>query len=113
MNPGKGMAQAAHAQALFDLYDHSHNGCLEEYCAWRGDGEDCLGFGVTLVLTAPCSEWKDISQGVRYYGVVVDPTYPWRNYYGKTFVTREETCIWVFATTEEEIEHMSRWNLHK
>ena len=112
MNPGKGMAQAAHAQALFDLYDHAHNGCLEAYSEWRGDGENCLGFGVTLVLTAPTSEWMQISLGVEHYGYVNDPTYPYRNYYGKLFTSSEDTCMWVFATTEQEVEHMKQWPLH-
>jgi len=112
MNPGKGMAQAAHAQALFDAYDFAANDCLEQYCEWRGDGEDCLGFGVTLVLSAPRSEWMDISLNVCHYGYVEDPTYPWKNYYGKTFITSEDTCMWVFATTEEEIEYMKKFPLH-
>lgn len=112
MNPGKGMAQAAHAQALFDLYDHGHNGCLESYSEWRGDGENCLGFGVTLVLSAPKSEWMDIASGVEHCGYVNDPTYPYRNYYGKVFTESEDTCMWVFATTEEEIKHMHQWPLH-
>lgn len=112
MNPGKAMAQAAHAQALFDAYDHGHNDSLEAYCEWRGDGKSSHGFGVTTVLTSLRSEWTDISLGVQHYGYVVDPTYPWRNHYGKTFTTMEDTCMWVFATTEEEIEHMKQWRLH-
>lgn len=112
-SPGKMMAQAAHAQALFDLYDHGHNDCLEAYCEWRGDGENCLGFGTTLVLTAPRSEWMDIQYEVQHYGYVVDPSYPWRNYYGKTFTTEEDTCMWVFAVTEKEVEHMKQWSLHR
>lgn len=111
-NPGKMMAQAAHAQALFDAYDFTANDCLETYCEWRGDGANCLGFGVTLVLSAPRSEWMDISLGVKHYGYVNDPTYPYRNYYGKVFTESEDTCMWVFATTKEEVEHMKQWPLH-
>ena len=110
MNPGKGMAQAAHAQALFDAYTPDN---LEDYgkhySAWAED----RGFGVTLVLTAPKSEWIQISLGVVYYGYVNDPTYPYRNYYGKLFTSSEDTCMWVFATTEQEVEHMQQYNLHK
>ena len=113
MNPGKAMAQAAHAQALFDLYDHGHKGCLEAYSEWRGDGENCLGFGVTLVLSAPKSEWGDIVWKVQHSGIVTDPTYPYRNYYGKVFVRSEDTCMWAFAYTEEEIEYMKQWKLHQ
>ena len=110
LNPGKAVAQSAHAQALFDLYDHGHNGCLEEYCQWRGDGPDCLGFGVTLVLSAPMSEWSKIP--LKHFGVVEDPTYPYRNYYGKVFTRSEVTCMWAFATTEEDVEYMSQFKLH-
>lgn len=33
--------------------------------------------------------------------------------YGKVFTTAEDTCMWVFATTEEEIEYMQQWELHE
>lgn len=112
MNPGKGMAQAAHAQALFDLYDHGHNGCLESYSEWRGDGSACLGFGVTTVLTATLDEFELILRNTKHNGVVTDPTYPYRNYYGKMFTSKEVTCIWTFVTTEEELEFMKQWKLH-
>ena len=110
MNPGKGMAQAAHAQALFDAYTpYTLDGYGKHYSAWAED----RGFGVTLVLTAPKSEWIRISLGVDYYGYVNDPTYPYRNYYGKLFTSSEDTCMWVFATTEQEVEHMNQWPLQK
>lgn len=110
MTPGKGMAQSAHAQALFDAYTPDFMGDYgKHYSAWAED----RGFGVTLVLSAPKSEWMDIQNGVQHYGYVTDPTYPYRNYYGKMFVTSEDTCMWVFAVTEEEIEHMHQWDLHK
>jgi hypothetical protein len=113
MNPGKGMAQAAHAQALFDLYDHGHNGCLEPYCEWRGDGENCLGFGVTLVLHEPLSVMEEIHERVVHTGMTVDPTYPYRNHYGELFVSNEVTCMWVFVYTEEDVEYMRQWRLHQ
>jgi hypothetical protein len=114
MNPGKGMAQAAHAQADFDAYQSSLvNQDGDEFwqamSAWREDRE----FGVTLVLTAPKSEWMQISLGVEHCGYVNDPTYPYRNYYGKLFTSSEDTCMWVFATTEQEVEHMNQWPLQK
>jgi len=113
MNPGKAVAQGCHAQALFDLYNHGDNGILEPYCAWRGDGEDCLGFGVTLVLSALWEQMCDIEDCVKHTGMVVDPTYPWRNYYGKTFTTAETTCMWAFPTTEQEFEYMHQFDLHR
>ena len=114
MNPGKAMAQAAHAQAEFDAYQSSlvnQDGDVfwQAMSAWREDRE----FGITLVLSAPKNEWMDIASGVEHCGYVVDPTYPYRNHYGKVFTVSEDTCMWVFATTQEEIEHMQQWNLHE
>ena len=113
MNPGKGMAQAAHAQAEFDDYCHpdttSDNDFWEAVANWKEDRAS----GVTYVLSAVQGEWYDISLGVKHYGYVEDPTYPYRNYYKQVFTRKEQTCMWVFATTDEEIEHMKRWRLHQ
>lgn len=109
-SPGKMMAQAAHAQALFDEYTPDVMGDYNKhYSAWA----EHRGFGVTLVLSAPRSEWTDIASGVEHSGYVVDPTYPYRNHYGKVFTASEYTCMWVFAVTEEEIEYMKNWRLHQ
>lgn len=113
MNPGKGMAQAAHAQALFSLAAHEYIDDLEKYCQWRGDGPDCIGFGVTLVLSATADEIDAIVQRVRYSGKVVDPTYPYRNWYGKCFTRKEVTCAWAFPVNDEEVEFLQLFPLHK
>lgn len=106
---GKMMAQSAHAQANFEAYFRKNMKTLEEdYGKWCED----RNFGVTLVLTAPKNEWMDIASGVSHYGYVEDPTYPYRNHYGKLFTACEDTCMWVFTTTDQEVEHMQRWNLH-
>ena len=117
MNPGKGMAQAAHAQAEFDEY-------VEDICApdylqdnplwsavsnWRED----RSFGTTLVLHESMETMRMISTNVGDWGMVTDPTYPYRNYYGKTFVRSEVTCMWVFVYTLEYLEYMRQWDLHK
>lgn len=112
MNPGKGMAQSAHAQAEFDEYvenNYTDDDFRSAHIAWCKD----RNFGVTLVLSAAKTEWMQISLGVEHYGYVNDPTYPYRNYYGKVFTSSEDTCMWVFSTTEEEIAHMQQWDLHK
>lgn len=113
MNPGKGMAQAAHAQAEFEAYltssvNDGTNEFWQAISCWREE----RNFGITLVLNAPKSEWMEIVSGVHHCGYVVDPTYPYRNYYGKVFTSTEDTCMWVFAITEEEIKHMHQWHLH-
>ena len=70
-------------------------------------------FGTTLVLHEPMDTMSKISMNVAHWGFVTDPTYPYRNYYGKVFTRSEVTCMWAFATTEEEIEYMKQWKLHQ
>lgn len=109
-NPGKMMAQAAHAQALFDLYDKGD--FLQEYAEWRGDGPDCIGFGPTIVLKATWEEMCDIEENIAHTGMVVDPTYPWQNWYGETFHSAETTCMWAFVWKETEFDYMKKYPLH-
>jgi len=99
LNPGKGMAQAAHAQALFtqgmlDHYDY------EDWC-----GKD--GFGRTLVVIDTLENIKHVTDNVLdgHAGIVVDPTYPYRNYHGNLFTTSTETCGWFFSTPYMREEH--------
>jgi len=114
MNPGKGMAQAAHAQADFGAYQSSLvNKDGDEFwramSAWRENRE----FGVTLVLHEPLGVMNRIQERVVHTGMTVDPTYPYRNHYGELFVSNEVTCMWAFAYTEEELEYMRQWRLHQ
>jgi peptidyl-tRNA hydrolase len=111
MNPGKGMAQAAHAQADFtqnvltsrdDQYKAAHT-------AWCEDRT----FGTTIVLKAKYENFAEIEYNTRRAGIVQDPTYPYRNWYGDVFVRREVTCMWVFAYTEADIEYMKQFDLHQ
>jgi len=117
MNPGKAMAQAAHAQSDFDEYIEKKCGpayrqddtLWEAVGYWRGD----RSFGVTLVLHEPLDVINQITSAIPNSGVTVDPTYPWRNFYGDVFVSCEVTCAWVFVTTEEEAEYMKQFALHR
>jgi hypothetical protein len=116
MNPGKGMAQAAHAQAEFDEFVEYR--CGPEYrqddllwssvCQWKED----RSFGTTLVVSATWEDMCDIADVLPYAGVVTDPTYPWRNYYGKLFTSCETTCMWAFVTDEDSAEMMKKYPLH-
>lgn len=120
MNPGKGMAQAAHAQAEFSefihlLKDRSEdpdietsqliNRTLDSYDRWISEGEpySARSFGTTIVLSATKPNIDLIIKEAQKYqfgqGIVVDPTYPFKNFYGKVYVAREETCAWVFVPT--------------
>lgn len=116
MNPGKAMAQAAHAQADFDAFagtasDVVNSGLWQEVCAWREDRT----FGRTIVLEASLEQINEVMSTVRYGGVTVDPTYPWRNYYGDVFLTSEITCAWVFVcdVNSEDKESLSHLKLHR
>ncbi len=114
MNPGKAMAQAAHAQSDFDshLFPVDIPDTFEFQKAvmeWRGD----RSFGVTLVLHEPLEVINQITSVMPHSGVTVDPTYPWRNFYGDMFVSSEVTCAWVFVYTEEEAEYMKQFSLHR
>ena len=115
MNPGKAMAQAAHAQADFDLYMFADPNAAKSkeiadaVLAWRED----RSFGTTLVLHEPVDTFGKISMNVAHWGYVTDPTYPYRNYYGEVFTRSEVTCMWVFVYTEEEAVYMRQFDLHK
>ena len=115
MNPGKAMAQAAHAQADFDLYmfDDPEAAISKEIAdavvAWRED----RNFGTTLVLHETLDTFGKISMNVAHWGFTTDPTYPYRNHYGEVFTRSEVTCMWVFVYTEEELEYMRQWRLHQ
>ena len=115
MNPGKAMAQAAHAQADFDLYMFADPNAAKSkeiadaVLAWRED----RSFGTTLVLHEPVDTLGKISMNVAHWGYVTDPTYPYRNYYGEVFTRSEVTCMWVFVYTEEEAVYMRQFDLHK
>lgn len=111
MNPGKGMAQAAHAQADFDAYvfgiidgnNHMVSGrsaMLIEYAEWCGE----KNFGRTIVLSAPLKVINNIDINGKLSRATFDPTYPWKNYYGELQITGETTCAWMFVCDENEYD---------
>ena len=117
LNPGKGMAQSAHAGSDFEmtLADHTVSEVMSQAVAnWREDRT----FGTTLVLSAPKSEFLGIRTRLNHAqegtisGTVLDPTYPYRNWYGQVFTAEEVTCMWVFAYTQEHADVLSEWDLH-
>ena len=114
MNPGKAMAQAAHAQAEFEAYLYPDvpdpRKLRDAVITWRGEDRS---FGITLVLHETLEVMEQIQANMPHSGMTVDPTYPYRNYYGEVFTRSEVTCMWVFAYTEAELEYMRQWDLHK
>lgn len=113
MNPGKAMAQAAHAQAEFDEYCDSefsiNDSFAHEYTQWR----DGRAFGTTVVLRAELHKLKELARVIGHSGLVFDPTYPYRNWYGKLFTAEEITCAWAFVYSEQDIEFMQQFALHE
>mgnify|MGYP001552194038 CR=1 FL=1 len=119
MNPGKSMAQAAHAQADFEawrrviLQQPNHYGDLiAEFERWCED----RAFGVTLVLHETLETIDQIVENTNFSGKTVDPTYPWRNYYGEVFTSNQVTCAWVFVCNESHLDeesYLKMFDLHK
>lgn len=119
MNPGKAMAQAAHAQADFDAWARvikqqpdQYGPLIAEFDRWKEN----RSFGVTLVLHENLEQIKEITRNTFFSDVTVDPTYPWRNYYGDVFTSEEVTCAWVFLCSESganEEQYMKQFNLHR
>jgi hypothetical protein len=118
--PGKMMAQAAHAQADFDkkisrvIQDidyREYEGLLENYNKWIED----RNFGRTIVLSGTEDDIDRISYKGALAGFTVDPSYPWRNYYGEMFVTEEVTCGWIFVCDayESDLALVKDLPLHK
>jgi peptidyl-tRNA hydrolase len=102
MNPGKGMAQAAHAAqdmtaTIMSTGTPYEKEQYEQWCEGRN-------FGVTITLSAPFDSMSKMSLMLEMNGVpngmTVDPTYPYRNYYGDVFTSSEVTCMWVFIHDE-------------
>ena len=112
MNPGKGMAQSAHAQAEFSHYMQKAHAqdvrtAYEQWCEDRS-------FGRTLVLSGTKATIEQIVGSMKHSGIVVDTTYPWRNYYKEVFVSKETTCGWVFVSDPSEAsEEMRSLGLHQ
>jgi hypothetical protein len=118
LNPGKGMAQAMHAQADFDEWVTTK--APNEYVPFIEQWKEDRSFGRTLVLEATLDQISNVAamtMGTNHpLGVTVDPTYPWRNFYGKVFLTSEVTCAWLFAcdlTPADVMEEIRKLSLHR
>lgn len=118
MNPGKAMAQAAHAQADFDEWvtdlkdwPAEAQSTLDQVDVWKQD----RSFGRTLVLSATKAEIEAVANATQFAGVTVDPTYPWRNFYGDLFLSNEVTCGWMFLCDVNAGNHalVADLKLHK
>lgn len=139
LNPGKGMAQVAHAANQLsemalkgakatanaysseDLKDANDQLTMLKhgYAEWVGEGEDYRGFGTTIVLASETPdqdfEWVR-SELVRRQchagmGIVVDPTYPIRDG-AVTHLVSFPTCMWVFGRVSDLQPVLGIFDLH-
>ena len=111
MNPGKGMAQASHASAKFVADNIGKD--TPYFDEWLNEGR---GFGTTCVLSVSGSTLYDNIRGGGFpINIIEDVTYPYKNWYGETFVMSIETCAYIFVTplTPEHIaEYIKSLPLH-
>lgn len=117
MNPGKLAAQAAHAATKFvrTVFKRNNPNLMTQYEYWDGG----RGFGTKITLSATEA---DILEAVKVLdamglqtGTVVDPTYPFSNYFGEFFTAKELTCAYVFAPTDvpqEALDYLRKFSLH-
>lgn len=123
MNPGKGFAQAAHANGDFDgwvsrlddtdpVYLKSDMRLVRGYIVQWKEGRN---FGRTLSLSATREEIINLVSDTPFGGLTIDPTYPWRNFYGDLFLSNEVTCGWLFVCDLNPLdkEAASKFSLHK
>jgi peptidyl-tRNA hydrolase len=106
LNPGKAMAQAAHAGTAFtsNFYEGVYEDILpkEVFDEWTNEGVD---FGTTIVLDADENTVNSIFEGLEKEGIripvgkIVDPTYPFKAqkelipFLDKDFVMKKDFII--------------------
>ena len=117
LNPGKGMAQAAHAANHFtdkvklEFVDDSKTIHYNFIKNWLN--QTSQGFGTTIVLGAKISDIEElvkfaVSGDRRLYGdMIIDPTYPLLD--GQTLHTFPcYTCGWIFVGSSADNLYMDR-----
>lgn len=100
MNPGKAMAQAAHASNAF-IHEHPNAPGVDEWA-----NETKQGFGTTIVLAVTEVEMKETiedihGERVAPCNIVHDPSYPVRDG-AITHHLPIDTCAYVFASSDNE-----------
>jgi len=121
MNPGKGMAQAAHAANAFvgDMEDFARNGPIEgsqhtqAFRAWAQ--QTAQNFGVTYTLAVPDEVTMEntvkMARMLHYPAdVIFDPTYPVRDGL-VTHLIPVYTCAYVFSP-DGAPRFLSKFDLH-
>jgi len=105
MNPGKGIAQGAHAASKF-VYEmlmarYERQTLSDEmwdyFNEWITQGD---GFGTKVVLECPSKDIKGVIScfsASTSVGNIEDTTYPVKNWYGDYYVTVQDTCAFMFV----------------
>jgi len=96
LNPGKAVAQGAHAANVFGKYMGTHNSKFKkEFRKW----ESTRGYGTTITLAANEQQINDLlNQNDEEYpiGLIIDETYPLKDG-SVTHYFPCLTCAYVFA----------------
>ena len=111
LNPGKAMAQAAHASNMFIHQSKWAEGPLKVALAeWRDQSGD-QGFGTTIVLATSKTEMamlvKLAESAGNLTGIVNDTTYPIEDGETTHFLP-VETCAYIFAGPDDSIKKQLR-----
>lgn len=109
LTPGKAIAQAAHAVSDFEHHEPNSGGFWGSVQDWCEDRK----FGTTVVLRAEYSRFEEIEASTLHNGIILDESYPFTSYTGKRYTMPMTTCMWVFATQEEELEFMKQFPLYE
>jgi hypothetical protein len=117
MNPGKLAAQISHATDDFNAwksYILSKSDLADELVCEFSRWQEDRNFGRVIVLEATLAEMEAVVADNDFAGLTTDPTYPWRNYYGTLFLTKEVTSGWCFMCDETTpSESLKRLPLHR
>ena len=115
MNPGKAMAQAAHAgEVMRYQVNRAGNDWRAMYLQWLDQGGK---FGTTIVLGASVKRMNKVLDAARQLshhvivGRVVDPTYPVRDG-AVTHQIEVQTCSFVFGGINDAWPLLQDFELH-
>lgn len=104
LNPGKGMAQAAHAANHFTATIESYSEFQDEFNEW--EKSTAQNFGRTIVLAVSSEELLKMTDAAGkahlLYGLIIDPTYPLQDG-DTTHLLSLMTCGWIFMNADEAI----------
>lgn len=120
MNPGKLGAQTGHAVSKFVIgmmqAAEGRSDAALAFFEWSGE----RGFGTKITLAATEREILGLTSLAAVEGqvtdIVVDPTYPFKNYFGKVFTAEELTCGYVFVTKDTPqsvLDYLRNFPLHQ